>query len=121
MDAGDLAVFAAAAKAGRITKAAETLHTVQSNVTQRIRRLELELGVPLFNRHSRGVTLTSAGVQLLPYAERINRLLSEAKQAAADGPYGARPHHNRCTRVCDRRAPPARTRSLRCRLSGGRY
>jgi DNA-binding transcriptional LysR family regulator len=86
MDAGDLAVFAAAAKAGGITKAAQTLHTVQSNVTQRIRRLELELGVPLFNRHSRGVTLTSAGVQLLPYAERINRLLVEAKLAAADGP-----------------------------------
>ena len=86
MDAGDLAVFAAAAEAGGITKAAETLHTVQSNVTQRIRRLEAELGVPLFNRHSRGVTLTSAGTQLLPYAERIGRLLHEAKQAAADGP-----------------------------------
>ena len=86
MDAGDLAVFAAAAKTGGITKAAETLHTVQSNVTQRIRRLESELGVPLFNRHSRGVTLTSAGTQLLPYAERIGRLLQEAKQAAADGP-----------------------------------
>ncbi|HKF73075.1 MAG TPA: LysR family transcriptional regulator [Stellaceae bacterium] len=86
MDAGDLTVFAAAAKAGGITKAAETLHTVQSNVTQRIRRLEVELGVPLFNRHSRGVTLTSAGTQLLPYAERIGRLLHEAKQAAADGP-----------------------------------
>ena len=86
MDAGDLAVFAAAAKAGGITKAAETLHTVQSNVTQRIRRLEAELGVPLFHRHSRGVTLTSAGTQLLPYAERIGRLLAEAKQAAADGP-----------------------------------
>jgi LysR family transcriptional regulator, cell division regulator len=85
MDAGDLAIFAAAAQAGGMTKAAETLSTVQSNVTQRIRRLEAELGVPLFNRHSRGVTLTSAGAQLLPYAERINRLLSEAKQAAADG------------------------------------
>ena len=61
MDAGDLAIFAAAAQAGGMTKAAETLNTVQSNVTQRIRRLEAELGVPLFNRHSRGVTLTSAG------------------------------------------------------------
>jgi len=86
VDAGDLAVFAAAAKAGGITKAADTLHTVQSNVTQRIHRLEAELGVPLFNRHSRGVTLTSAGTQLLPYAERIGRLLHEAKQATADGP-----------------------------------
>ncbi|HLJ19166.1 MAG TPA: LysR family transcriptional regulator, partial [Stellaceae bacterium] len=86
MDAGDLAVFAAAAQAGGITRAAETLHTVQSNVTQRIRRLEAELGVPLFHRHSRGVTLTSAGTQLLPYAERIGRLLKEAKQATGDGP-----------------------------------
>ncbi|HKX10485.1 MAG TPA: LysR substrate-binding domain-containing protein [Stellaceae bacterium] len=85
MDAADLAIFAAAAKAGGITRAAETLHTVQSNVTQRIRRLEAELGVPLFNRHSRGVTLTSAGTQLLPYAERIGQLLGEAKRAAADG------------------------------------
>jgi DNA-binding transcriptional LysR family regulator len=86
MDAGDLAVFAAVAKAGGITKAARALNTVQSNVTQRIRLLEAELGMPLFHRHSRGVTLTTAGVQLLPYAERIGRLIGEAKQAAADGP-----------------------------------
>lgn len=86
MDTGDLAVFAAVARAGGITKAAQTLNTVQSNVTQRIRLLEAELGVPLFHRHSRGVTLTSAGSQLLPYAERIGRLMSEAKQAATDGP-----------------------------------
>jgi LysR family transcriptional regulator, cell division regulator len=86
MDAGDLALFSAVAQAGGITKAAQSLHTVQSNVTQRIRRLEAELGVPLFHRHSRGVSLTSAGAQLLPYAERIGRLLDEAKQAAADGP-----------------------------------
>lgn len=86
MDAGDLTIFAAVARAGGITKAAARLNTVQSNVTQRIRLLEAELGVPLFNRHSRGVSLTSAGAQLLPYAERIGRLLSEAKQAASDGP-----------------------------------
>jgi DNA-binding transcriptional LysR family regulator len=84
MDADDLAVFAAAAQTGGITRAAETLHTVQSNVTQRIHRLEAELGVPLFHRHSRGVTLTSAGAQLLPYAERIGHLIREAKLAAVD-------------------------------------
>jgi LysR family transcriptional regulator, cell division regulator len=86
MDAGDLAVFAAVARTGGITKAAQSLNTVQSNVTQRVRLLEAELGVPLFHRHSRGVSLTSAGAQLLPYAERIGRLLGEAKQAASDGP-----------------------------------
>ena len=90
MDAGDLAVFAAVARAGGITRAAQSLNTVQSNVTQRIRLLEAELGVPLFTRHSRGVSLTSAGEQLLPYAERIGRLIGEAKQAASDGlvPHG---------------------------------
>jgi DNA-binding transcriptional LysR family regulator len=86
MDANDLAVFAAVARTGGITRAARTLNTVQSNVTQRIRLLEAELGVPLFYRQSRGVTLTSAGQQLLPYAERIGRLIDEAKRAAAVGP-----------------------------------
>jgi LysR family transcriptional regulator, cell division regulator len=86
MDAEDLAVFAAVARTGGITKAAQILNTVQSNVTQRIRLLEDELGVPLFHRHSRGVTLTSAGSQLLPYAERIRHLVGEARQAAIDGP-----------------------------------
>jgi LysR family transcriptional regulator, cell division regulator len=84
MDTGDLAVFAAVAQAGGITRAAQRLNTVQSNVTQRVRLLEAELGVPLFHRHSRGVSLTSAGRQLLPYAERIGRLMVEAKHAAAD-------------------------------------
>ncbi len=86
MDVSDLAIFAAASRAGCITKAAQLLNTVQSNVTQRIRMLEDELGVPLFHRHSRGVSLTSAGAQLLPYAERITKLLGEAKQVATDGP-----------------------------------
>jgi DNA-binding transcriptional LysR family regulator len=84
MDTGDLAVFAAVAQTGGITRAAQQLNTVQSNVTQRVRLLEAELGVLLFHRHSRGVSLTSAGRQLLPYAERIGRLMAEAKQAAAD-------------------------------------
>jgi LysR family transcriptional regulator, cell division regulator len=86
MDSNDLAIFAAVARAGCITEAARTLNTVQSNVTQRIRLLEDELGAPLFRRHSRGVTLTAAGTQLLPYAERIGRLVGEAKRATTDGP-----------------------------------
>ncbi|MFI5400847.1 MAG: LysR substrate-binding domain-containing protein [SAR324 cluster bacterium] len=86
MNAGDLAVFAAVAEAGGMNKAARLLHTVQSNVTQRVRLLEHELGVPLFHRHSRGVALTAAGTKLLPYAHRIGHLLIEAKQAAMDGP-----------------------------------
>ncbi len=85
MDANDLTVFAAVARAGGITAAARRLNTVQSNVTQRVRALEADLGVALFHRHARGVTLTGAGAQLLPYADRIARLLDEARQATGDG------------------------------------
>jgi len=86
MDAGDLSIFAAVARTGGINRAAQSLNTVQSNVTQRIRLLERELGVPLFHRHSRGVTLTPAGAQLLPYAQRIGHLIGEARRAATNGP-----------------------------------
>ncbi|MFF7710797.1 LysR substrate-binding domain-containing protein [Pseudomonas sp. NPDC007930] len=84
MDSGDLVFFAAVAKFGSISKAASLLDTVQSNVTQRIRRLENELGVPLFYRHGRGVTLTPAGVQLLPYASQIDQMMDEARRAIAN-------------------------------------
>jgi DNA-binding transcriptional LysR family regulator len=86
MDTESLATFAAVARAGGITRAAQSLNTVQSNVTARIKHLEAELGRPLFRRHSRGITLTPAGAQLLPYAERIGHLLEEARRAATDDP-----------------------------------
>jgi len=86
VNANDLAVFAAVAQAGGMNKAARQLHTVQSNVTQRVRSLEEELGRPLFHRHSRGVALTATGTKLLPYAQRIGHLLAEARVAAMDGP-----------------------------------
>jgi len=79
MDASDLRVFEAVARVGSITKAAETLNTVQSNVTTRIHLLESELGVALFQRHPRGVTPTIVGQRLLPYATRVAQLLAEAK------------------------------------------
>lgn len=81
MDAWDFQVFAAVAREGGMTKAADVLHTVQSNVTKRIRLLEDELGATLFHRHKNGISLTSAGEQLLPYAEKMQRLLLEAKGA----------------------------------------
>jgi LysR family transcriptional regulator, cell division regulator len=91
MDLQDLATFEAVARSGSITRAAERLATVQSNVTTRIQLLEQELGVPLFYRHSRGVTLTSAGQQLVPYAERIRQLAEEARRALQDAAHPSGP------------------------------
>ncbi len=84
MDAADLKVFEAVARLGGMNRAAAELNTVQSNVTARVRQLEEELGTPLFERHSRGVSLTPAGHRLLPYAARVGRLLEDAHRAAKD-------------------------------------
>ena len=84
MDTATLKVFEAVARTGGMNRAAAELHTVQSNVTARIRTLEAELGCPLFDRHSRGVALTGAGERLLPYARRLAWLLTDAARAARD-------------------------------------
>lgn len=54
MELSDLATFAAVARRAGITRAAKELNTVQSKVTMRIKSLEDEIGVPLFERHNRG-------------------------------------------------------------------
>jgi LysR family transcriptional regulator, cell division regulator len=84
MEYADLRVFAAVARHGSMNRAATELHMVQSNVTARIRVLEDEIGVPLFERSSRGAVLTAAGERLLPYAAKLAALLREAQQAARD-------------------------------------
>jgi LysR family transcriptional regulator, cell division regulator len=84
MDATDLKVFEAVARHGSMNRAAAELNTVQSNVTARVRALELELGVLLFQRHARGVTVTPAGRRMLPFSARVSKLLSDAKAAARD-------------------------------------
>jgi DNA-binding transcriptional LysR family regulator len=84
MDLADLKTFEAVARHGSMSKAAAALHTVQSNVTTRIRALEEQLGQPLFRRHARGAALTPAGQRLLPFVQRIAGLLAEARAAVRD-------------------------------------
>lgn len=84
MDPIALNTFSAVARLGSVSAAALELHTVQSNVTSRLKQLESELGVALFRRHSRGVTLTCAGSRLLGYAQRLSALADEARAAVRD-------------------------------------
>lgn len=84
MDVGDLRIFEAVARLGGMNRAAAEVHTVQSNVTARIKALEDGLGVSLFDRTSRGVSLTDAGRRLLPYARRVLSLIAEAERATRD-------------------------------------
>src|SRR5919202_1394534 len=75
-----LAYFLAAAEAGSFSAAAQELHMAQPSLSEQIRRLEAELGVPLFARAGRGLTLTEAGRLLRPQAQRT---LAEADAAAS--------------------------------------
>jgi DNA-binding transcriptional LysR family regulator len=84
MELSDLVTFSVVARTGGVTRAADELNTVQSNITQRVKALEAEIATPLFERHSRGMTLTGAGRRLLPYAQRMAALSREAILAARD-------------------------------------
>lgn len=78
MESNDLRIFYKVAQLGSISRAAEELGYVQSNVTLRIKSLEKELAVPLFVRTNRGVQLLPDGELLFSYAEKILALLAEA-------------------------------------------
>ena len=64
----NLRYFAAVARRGSIREAAEELHVAQSALSRQIQKLEQDFGVPLFQRHARGVELTSAGEIFLRHA-----------------------------------------------------
>lgn len=91
MDVSDLVIFEAVSRHGSMNRAASELNTVQSNVTARIRALEGELGVSLFQRHARGVSTTPSGQRILPLVARLTKLLADVRTAARDdgAPYGS--------------------------------
>lgn len=80
MEFKDLEIFQMVAQKGTITEAAKELSYVQSNITSRIKKLEAEMNTALFNRHSRGMTLTPEGKKLLVYCEKILSLTNEMKK-----------------------------------------
>jgi DNA-binding transcriptional LysR family regulator len=84
MNSDDLALFAQVAKSGSISRAAMELGADQSTVSRRVGLLEAELGVRLFHRSGRGVTLTERGQQLLGFANTLNDTLIEAERAMRD-------------------------------------
>ena len=61
-----LRAFEAAARHGSFTAAARELHVTQTAISHQIRRLEEQVGLPLFLRQGRSVVLSPAGRELLP-------------------------------------------------------
>ena len=84
MDISHLEVFLTVARERRFSRAAEKLYRTQSAVSQSIRKLELEIGEPLFDRSSRDGVLTDAGRVLQEYAEKLVNLRQDAQEALVE-------------------------------------
>lgn len=80
-----LAALEAAARHGSIARAAAELHVTAATVSQHVRGLEEQLGVPLFVRSARGVTLTSAARALLPSLTQAFDRLDDAARRVREG------------------------------------
>lgn len=71
MEVHQLEYFVAVAETGSFSRAAERCLVAQPSLSQQIKKLEQEIGQPLFNRSRKGVSLTEAGQLLLPRAHAI--------------------------------------------------
>src|SRR5713101_6409895 len=89
MDFSSLQIFKTVVDEGGIIAAARKLHRVQSGVTTRIKQLEASLGVELFLREQRRLTLSPAGEIFLGYVEQLLRIAEQARHAVrGDVPSG---------------------------------
>ena len=71
LDIDFLQTFLAVVDTGSFTRAAGQVHKTQSAVSMQIKRLEEQLGQPLFNREGRSISLSEHGERLLAYARRL--------------------------------------------------
>lgn len=81
MEFRELRYFKAIAELSSFSKAAAQLRIAQPALSRQVHKLEAELGVKLFLRHGRGVTLTAAGEMLL---EKAGTILRDMRQARDD-------------------------------------
>ncbi|MCO5397937.1 LysR substrate-binding domain-containing protein [Ralstonia soli] len=79
-DLRQLRAFTTIVSAGSLGRAAEVLHVTQPALSRIIKRLEDEVGAPLFERHSKGMQLTAIGQALLPHASLLQREADYARE-----------------------------------------
>lgn len=82
LDYRQVQTFLVVAELLHMTRAAERLGYAQSSVTAHVRTLEEELGVPLFERLGKRITLTEAGRRFRPYALKLVATVEEGRTAA---------------------------------------
>lgn len=89
MDMTQLSCFIAVADTLNFAKAAKSLHLSQAAVSKRIKSLEQELNIPLFERSTRSVSLTNAGRIFYPHAKNLlvheKNIINSLAQIEASG------------------------------------
>jgi len=80
MEMHQLRYFLAVVRTQNFSRAAQECHVAQPSLSQQIRKLEEELGEPLFFRRPQGAVLTDAGNMLLPHAQQILREVAQAQR-----------------------------------------
>jgi DNA-binding transcriptional LysR family regulator len=84
MDLRQLEYVVAVAEEASFTRAAARAHVSQPGISAQVRRLEEELGEPLFDRSGRTVTPTAAGAAVLPFARAALSAAASARAAVED-------------------------------------
>ena len=88
------------ARAGSLNKAAESLYVALPNVSRSIKELEADLGITIFDRSARGMTLTPEGEEFIGYAKGILRQIEQVERLYKDGAPGKQRFSISVPRAC---------------------
>ncbi len=88
------------ARAGSLNKAAESLYVALPNVSRSIKELEADLGITIFDRSARGMTLTPEGEEFIGYAKGILRQIEQVERLYKDGAPGKQKFSISVPRAC---------------------
>src|ERR1700746_2588414 len=84
MEIQQLRYFVAVADEGSFSRAAAKVRVAQPSLSQQIRKLEAEIGQPLFDRLPRSVVLPDAGHCLIDYARKILSSIDDARRCVGE-------------------------------------
>ena len=88
------------ARAGSLSKAAETLLIAQPNISRSIKELEADLGITIFQRSAKGMVLTPDGEEFIDYAKDILHRMDKLEQSYRDGSHKKRKFSISVPRAC---------------------